>query len=168
MWTVLGLEKNPILTSSLLTDLSTHYDYFVSSLVLSWAIHHNVTVIPRTANENHLAQNLRALDTKLSEIDISEIDSLATIFDDVLKDMQAEERTETGDEQSSGVDDRHASGKESEMTNKDMKSTLENSEASSNGDIGKVKLGVEYSKSEEDISLSDGGNGAKRLANELK
>ena len=96
MWTVLGLEQNPILTSSLLTDLSTHYDYFVSSLVLSWAIHHNVTVIPRSTNKNHLAQNLRALDMKLSKIDIAEIDSMSTILDDVLRDMMNEEENAMG------------------------------------------------------------------------
>ena len=108
IWMVLGLDKNPILTSSLLTDLSTHYDYFVSSLVLSWAIHHNVTVIPRTTNKNHLAQNLRALDMKLSEIDISEIDSMATIFEEVLQDMQNEEpqNNEPGNEHESISDDK--------------------------------------------------------------
>eukprot|EP00795_Rhopilema_esculentum_P006655 gene6655-12203_t len=91
MWTAMGLEENPILTSSLLTDLSTHYDYFVSSLVLRWAIHQNVTVIPRTTNRNHLAQNLRALDMSLSELDIAEINSMATILDDILKDLENEE-----------------------------------------------------------------------------
>ena len=86
MWTVMGLEENPILKSSLLTDLSTHYDYFVPSVVLRWAIQKNVTVIPRSSNKNHLAQNLRALDTKISDVDIAEIDSMATILDDVLQD----------------------------------------------------------------------------------
>lgn len=90
MWTAMGLEENPILTSSLLTDLSTHYDYFVPSVVLRWAIQKNVTVIPRSSNKNHLAQNLRALDTKISEVDIAEIDSMATILDDVLQGVVSE------------------------------------------------------------------------------
>ena len=90
MWTAMGLEENPILKSSLLTDLSTHYDYFVPSVVLRWAIQKNVTVIPRSSNKNHLAQNLRALDTKISDVDIAEIDSMATILDDVLQDAGSE------------------------------------------------------------------------------
>ena len=86
----MGLEENPILKSSLLTDISTHYDYFVPSVVLRWAIQKNVTVIPRSSNKNHLAQNLRALDTKISDVDIEEIDSMATILDDILQDVGSE------------------------------------------------------------------------------
>ncbi len=83
----MGLGENPILTSSLLTDLSTHYDYVVSHVVLRWAIHNNVTVIPRSSNQNHIAQNLRSLDISLSEYDIQEVDSMASVMDDLLGDM---------------------------------------------------------------------------------
>ena len=90
MWTQMGLEENPILTSSLLTDLSTHYDYVVSHVVLRWAIHKNVTVIPRSASENHIAQNIRSLDISLSKYDIAEVDSMATIMDDMLSELYDE------------------------------------------------------------------------------
>eukprot|EP00794_Sanderia_malayensis_P015359 gene15359-16936_t len=84
MWLQMGIDENPILTSSLLTDLSTHYDYVVSHVVLRWAIHKNVTVIPRSASPNHIAQNLRSLDIRLSDYDIKEIDSMGSIMDDLL------------------------------------------------------------------------------------
>ena len=46
-WQLLGLDYNPVMTSDLLTAISAHYDYILSHVVLRWAIHNNVTVIPR-------------------------------------------------------------------------------------------------------------------------
>ena len=66
-----GLEKNPVLTSSLILEISSHYEFVPSQVVLRWAIHENVTVIPRSKNPRNIYLNFRALDFSLTDSEIS-------------------------------------------------------------------------------------------------
>jgi len=80
-WKLLGLSFNPVMTSELLSIISGHHDYILSHIVLRWAIHNNVTVIPRSGNPNHIAQNFRSLDIKLHQQDIDDINNLRSWAD---------------------------------------------------------------------------------------
>ena len=44
---MMGLSYNPVMESDMITAIAGHYDYVISHVVLRWAIHMNVTVIPR-------------------------------------------------------------------------------------------------------------------------
>ena len=81
-WKMLGMEFNPVFASSTITGIAANYDYVVASVVLRWAIHENVTVIPRSANPKHIGQNIRALDLSL----LQEEYDLINGFDDWMKE----------------------------------------------------------------------------------
>lgn len=66
-----GLEKNPVLTSPLILEIAGHYEFVASQVVLRWAVHQNVTVIPRSKNPRNIYLNFRALDFSLTESEIS-------------------------------------------------------------------------------------------------
>lgn len=66
-----GLKKNPVLTSSLILEIASHYEFVPSQVVLRWAIHENVTVIPRSKNPRNIYLNFRALDFSLTDSEIS-------------------------------------------------------------------------------------------------
>ncbi|KAL9971353.1 hypothetical protein ACROYT_G023866 [Oculina patagonica] len=65
-----GLQKNPVLSSSLILEIASHYEFVPSQVVLRWAIHVNVTVIPRSKNPRNIYLNFRALDFSLNEDEI--------------------------------------------------------------------------------------------------
>ena len=67
-----GLDKNPVLNSAIILDIAAHYEFVASQVILRWAIHVNVTVIPRSKNPRNIYLNMRALDftLKLNEIDV--------------------------------------------------------------------------------------------------
>ena len=65
-----GLQKNPVLTSSLILEIASHYEFVPSQVVLRWAIHENVTVIPRSKNPRNIYLNFRALDFALTDEEI--------------------------------------------------------------------------------------------------
>ena len=65
-----GLQKNPVLHSSLILEVASHYEFVASQVVLRWAIHMNVTVIPRSKNPRNIYLNFRALDFSLNENEI--------------------------------------------------------------------------------------------------
>ncbi|XP_066931195.1 uncharacterized protein [Clytia hemisphaerica] len=84
-WKLLGLSYNPILESDTITGLAGHYDYVVSHVILRWAIHVNVTVIPRSSNPKHISQNFRSLDISLYDVDIEEMNAMESIMKDVME-----------------------------------------------------------------------------------
>lgn len=86
-WKLFGLSYNPVLESELITAIAGHYDYVISHVVLRWAIHVNVTVIPRSINHNHIAQNFRSLDIKLHQSDIESLNEL----NDWMEELQNSE-----------------------------------------------------------------------------
>ena len=65
-----GLQKNPVLTSSLILEIASHYEFVASQVVLRWAIHVNVTVIPRSKNPRNIYLNFRSLDFSLNDDEI--------------------------------------------------------------------------------------------------
>ncbi|XP_047138327.1 uncharacterized protein LOC100201016 isoform X1 [Hydra vulgaris] len=78
------LDYNPVLESDIISSVSAHYDYVPTHVVLRWAIHNNVTVIPRSATPNHIAQNFRTLDLVLHPADIQALDELGIWMDELL------------------------------------------------------------------------------------
>ena len=65
-----GLQKNPVLHASLILEIASHYEFVPSQVVLRWAIHENVTVIPRSKNPRNIQLNIRALDFSLDDEEI--------------------------------------------------------------------------------------------------
>ena len=88
MWFNHGLKVNPITVSSTLWAISAHYDFVIYHPILRWAIHKNVTVIPRSSNPIHIAQNYRALDITLFPDDIRHIDMLGDFVQDLMDDRE--------------------------------------------------------------------------------
>ena len=74
-WVHMGMEVNPVQTSDVIMNVANNYDYVWTSVVLRWAIHENVTVIPRSSNPKHIGQNIRALDLSLLQEEIDLINS---------------------------------------------------------------------------------------------
>lgn len=79
-----------MLSSPLLLDIAGHYEFVSSQVVLRWAIHKNVTVIPRSKSERNIYLNFRSLDFNLTEDEIKYIDEIAEY------DLHPLERVETG------------------------------------------------------------------------
>lgn len=51
-------------------EVASHYEFVASQVVLRWAIHLNVTVIPRSKNPRNIYLNFRALDFSLNDDEI--------------------------------------------------------------------------------------------------
>ena len=71
-----GLQKNPVLTSSLILEMASHYEFVASQVVLRWAIHANVTVIPRSKSPRNLYLNFRSLDFSLTDDEIGYFENI--------------------------------------------------------------------------------------------
>ncbi|CAB4022524.1 Prostaglandin F synthase [Paramuricea clavata] len=70
-WTTYGgLESNPVLTSATFFEIASHYEFVVAQVILRWAIHLNITVIPRSHDPRHILLNFKTLDMELSEHEI--------------------------------------------------------------------------------------------------
>ncbi|XP_031554411.1 uncharacterized protein LOC116291382 [Actinia tenebrosa] len=86
-----GLKKNPVLKSTIIYEVAAHYEYATSQVVLRWAIHSNVTVIPRSSNPRNIYLNFRALDLELTE---SERETITDVVDYELHPLERIERGE--------------------------------------------------------------------------
>ncbi|EDO44979.1 predicted protein, partial [Nematostella vectensis] len=71
-------KTNPVLQSKVFSEISSHYEYVISQVVLRWAIHQNVTVIPRSRNSRNIYLNFRSLDLSLNE---NEIEMITNVTD---------------------------------------------------------------------------------------
>ena len=164
----MGMEENPVLTSDLLIEISGHYDYVVSHVVLRWAIHKNVIVIPRSSNPNHIEQNFRSLDIKLHRLEIEAIDELQDLLNKVLEEETAKIDNATVSEDQGtgkaevGVDDNNqdvkAANEKSTEHDTDSEDRQEsNADSTGNGkekleagNEGDVELGLENRAGEEE------------------
>ena len=73
-WTAYGgMDKNPVLTSPTFIDIASHHQFIVAPVILRWAIHLNVTVIPRSHDPRHIVLNFKCLDIRLTEHEIKTI-----------------------------------------------------------------------------------------------
>ena len=70
--------------------IASNYDYVIASVVLRWAIHENVTVIPKSSKPEHIGQNIRALDLSLRPEEIDMINK----FDEWMGDLTEREQVE--------------------------------------------------------------------------
>jgi len=73
--------NNPVLNSRVVKDLAAKYDKSTAEIVLSWALQNNMSIIPRSANREHIKQLSNLLKYRrgegfLSQDDLAKIDSL--------------------------------------------------------------------------------------------
>jgi len=73
-WSPLG--ANGVLKDSTLAQLARKYNRSVAQIILRWNIQRGLVTIPRSRNENHIAENLRLFDFSLSDEDMATINSL--------------------------------------------------------------------------------------------
>jgi pyridoxine 4-dehydrogenase len=61
-----------------LTSIGKKYDATAAQVALSWLLNHsdNILPIPGTSNVKHLEENYKAADIRLSEEDMSELDTI--------------------------------------------------------------------------------------------
>jgi len=75
----LSNNRNPVLTHPIVVELSNKYQRSVAEVVLSWALQHDMSVIPRSSNAIHIQELARLLeDTSgfLEPDDVAQIDTL--------------------------------------------------------------------------------------------
>eukprot|EP00978_Attheya_sp_CCMP212_P023462 scaffold71944_cov61-Attheya_sp.AAC.2 len=70
---------NPVLGNRVIRDLAQRYDRSTAEVVLSWALQQGMSVIPRSANEEHIHQlyNMVQYPPFLDDYDLASIDALA-------------------------------------------------------------------------------------------
>ena len=83
-WVHMGMEVNPVLTSEVIINVANNYDFVAASVVLRWAIHMNVTVIPQSSHPKHIGQNIRALDLHLLPREIEQINKIGEWMNEVM------------------------------------------------------------------------------------
>lgn len=73
-----GGNSNPVLTSDIVRSLAQRHGRSVAEVVLSWALQKNMSVIPRSTKEHHIAElaNLLSQPPFLSPEDLEAIDSM--------------------------------------------------------------------------------------------
>ena len=70
-WTAYGgMETNPVLTSATFFEIASHHEFVVAQVILRWAMHLNVTVIPRSRDPRHILLNFNSLDIQLTANEI--------------------------------------------------------------------------------------------------
>lgn len=131
-WKLLGMDFNPVFASSTITGIAAHYDYVISSVVLRWAIHENVTVIPRSANPKHIGQNIRALDLSLLQEEYDMING----FDDWMSEMKDGELNMANEDIAKWV--KKADAMETDNTSADTKDGGSNLDKKGGQQIGNI------------------------------
>lgn len=71
--------SNPVLGNAQIKQIATKHNRSAAEVVLSWALHHDMSVIPRSTKEEHISElsNLLNGNPFLDSTDIGTIDSLA-------------------------------------------------------------------------------------------
>jgi 2,5-diketo-D-gluconate reductase B len=68
------LARGTVLDDDTVQRLAAEYDRTPAQIVLRWATqHHNVAVIPKTTDPDHLAENLALFDFKLTRSEVDEL-----------------------------------------------------------------------------------------------
>jgi len=72
-----GKDKSPVLTHPTIVRLAEKHRRHPSQIILRWALQHGSTVIPRSKDALHQAQNVQVFDFDLTDQDLLSIDSLS-------------------------------------------------------------------------------------------
>ncbi|MBQ7637401.1 MAG: aldo/keto reductase [Clostridia bacterium] len=72
-WSPMG--SGAVLKDERLASLAAKYGVSVSQLCVRFALQENVLPLPKSTNENRMAQNMKVFDFEISEEDISELES---------------------------------------------------------------------------------------------
>jgi diketogulonate reductase-like aldo/keto reductase len=59
-----------------LLAIGKKYGKSPAQILIRWGLQHNIIQIPKSANENHIAENIDVFDFVLNENDIKELDNL--------------------------------------------------------------------------------------------
>lgn len=70
------VENNPVLQHPTIQDIAALNNKSVAQVVLRWALQSGQTVVPRSANADHMKENLQVYDFELSESDMDRIAQL--------------------------------------------------------------------------------------------
>ena len=155
-WKMLGMDFNPVFASSTLTGIAANYDYVVASVVLRWAIHENVTVIPRSSNPKHIGQNIRALDLSLLQEECDLINGFDEWMSEVREDVAIEDLAKWSNNATTPSEDLTKSDDDLTRSNKDVIKLSD--------DL--IKPNVDSTKPNEDLSKpSDDSNNIGEDAN---
>lgn len=75
-----NVVQNPVLRSPIVQHIAVKHERSTAEVVLSWALHHNMGVIPRSSQRTHIRELARLLNKEnaqfLDETDIHQIDSM--------------------------------------------------------------------------------------------
>ena len=72
----LGSDKREVLDDDVIIDIAKKNGVTPAKIVLAWNIKRGVGVIPKSVNEEHLRENIGALNVELDENDMKEIEKL--------------------------------------------------------------------------------------------
>ncbi|XP_028394202.1 uncharacterized protein LOC114518412 [Dendronephthya gigantea] len=122
-WTAYGgLESNPVLTSTTFFEIASHYEFVVAQVILRWAIHLNVTVIPRSHDPRHILLDFKTLDMELTEDEIKQITEewLPANNQGTEEEEQVTSNLDTDDEKVDDLESKTLDTKENDMNEEDQ------------------------------------------------
>ena len=73
-WSPLG--QGDILKDETITGIADRVGASAAQVVIAWHLHHGLSVIPKAGDADHLADNAKAADVRLSDEDVAAIDAL--------------------------------------------------------------------------------------------
>lgn len=69
-------KDNPVLSDPVIQKIAEKYEKSVAQILLRWAVQHDVGIIPKSTNPEHIADNCKVFDFQLSAEDLDKIDLL--------------------------------------------------------------------------------------------
>lgn len=87
------LARTEILGDETVNELAEKYDKTPAQIVLRWAVEKDVIVIPKSASEGHIRENIKLFDWQLNELDhqrLNEIDLGQAVYDTPVRDWTDE------------------------------------------------------------------------------
>jgi diketogulonate reductase-like aldo/keto reductase len=79
------LHQNPVLSHPIVIELANKYERSTAEVVLSWAIQHKMSVIPRSSRQEHILELARLLPKQQSDTGFLDANDLAQM--DLLKNI---------------------------------------------------------------------------------
>lgn len=70
------LTRGEKLNHPKLVDLGRKYDKSAAQILLRWGLQHRIIEIPKSSNKDHLQENIKVFDFKLSENEMKDLDEL--------------------------------------------------------------------------------------------
>lgn len=89
-WSPLAEGKFNIFTHSVLTAIGEKYSKSPAQIALRWNIQRGVTVIPKSAHKNRMAENLDIFDFNLTDSDMEEISKLDMGHSEIINHLNPE------------------------------------------------------------------------------